>query len=53
VLLVLCLGLRIDKNIIDEDNDELIKERLKNLVHQIHEYGRCISQAEWHDQELK
>src|SRR3954453_9676270 len=34
--------LRVDKNIINKDHHKLIKIRLKDSVHVIHKYSRCI-----------
>ena len=46
-MLFLCLG--EDQNIINEDHHENILIVHENHVHQVHEVGRGISQAEGHD----
>jgi hypothetical protein len=50
-MITIILG--INQDVVDEYHDELIKILHKHLVHQIHEVGRCISQAKRHDSELK
>lgn len=42
-----------DQNIIQVNNDKSIKERMKYIIHEPHEYRRCISQTERHNQPLK
>ena len=53
ILLMLCLGTRVDEDIVDKHDNKLVQIWMENPVHQIHEHGRGISQAEWHDKELK
>ncbi|MFS8020003.1 hypothetical protein Hanom_Chr15g01410471 [Helianthus anomalus] len=52
MLLVFLLALRIDQDIVDEHNNELIQVRLAHSVHVIHEDRWCIRQSEWHNQKL-
>jgi hypothetical protein len=52
MFLMITIILGIHQNDIDEYHEELIKILHKNLVHQIHEVGQCISQAKRHDSEL-
>src|SRR6185295_20161364 len=49
---MLCLRLGKDQNIINEDHHEDIQIIHENLVHQVHEESRGISQAERHDRVL-
>ena len=53
IMLMLCLGTRVDENIVDKHDNELVQEWTEDPVHQIHEHGGGISQTEWHDKELK
>ncbi|MFS7902856.1 hypothetical protein Hanom_Chr01g00016251 [Helianthus anomalus] len=50
MLLVFLLTLRIDQDIVDEHNNELIQVRLAHSVHEIHEDRWCICQPKWHNQ---
>src|ERR1044071_3683411 len=47
------LVLRINQNIVNKHDDEFIKVRLANAVHQVHEHRWCVSETKRHDQELK
>src|SRR5436189_6129700 len=49
---VCCFSGRVDEDVIDENDDELIKIRSEDTIHQIHEEGWCVGQPKWHDQEL-
>ena len=49
---MLCLRLGKDQNIINKDHHEDIQIIHENLVHQVHEESRGISQAERHDRIL-
>ena len=40
---VIILRARIDENVIDEDDDELVKIWAANTIHEIHEHCRRIS----------
>ena len=52
MVLVLSLGGWIDKDIVHEDDDELIEIDVKDPVHQIHERRWGIRQSEGHNNEL-
>ncbi|KAJ0555862.1 hypothetical protein HanIR_Chr07g0307031 [Helianthus annuus] len=52
MLFGLILRLRIDQNIVDEYNHELVEVRLTNFVHQIHKNSWRVCQPIWHNQEL-
>ena len=43
----------IHKDVINEDNDKLIKVLHEHSIHQIHEIGRGIGQSKGHYSELK
>jgi hypothetical protein len=43
---------RIDKDVIDKDNDKLIQHFHKHLVHEVHEIDGSIGYPEWHHCEL-
>ena len=43
---------RINENVIDEDDDKLVKILHKNFVHEIHEASWGIGQAKGHDSVL-
>lgn len=49
---MLCLRSWIDKDIIYENNDELVQILGKDLVHQVHECCGCVRQSKGHDDEL-
>lgn len=53
MLLMLSFQARKDKDIIDEDDHELVQIWTEDPVHQVHEHNRCICQSKWHDKELK
>ena len=44
--------LGIYQDIVNEDNYELIKVRVKHPIHEVHKCNRCICQTKWHHQEL-
>ena len=44
--------LRVDQNIIDENNDKLIYVGYEYPIHQVHEHLWGIGQTEWHNQKL-
>ncbi|GJZ62242.1 hypothetical protein Tco_0618379 [Tanacetum coccineum] len=50
---MLLFRLRIDLDVVNEDDDKLVKIWLTYVVHKNHEYCRSISQTERHDRELK
>src|SRR5574338_685932 len=50
---MLCLGSRINKNIVDENQNESIDVFPEYSIHKIDEESRSIRQAERHDQPLK
>ncbi|KAJ0548769.1 hypothetical protein HanIR_Chr08g0387521 [Helianthus annuus] len=52
VMFVFLLTLRIDQDVVDEYNNELIQVRLAHSVHKIHEDRRCICQSKRHNQKL-
>ncbi|CAA0834151.1 Unknown protein, partial [Striga hermonthica] len=52
MLLVLLLALRVDKNIVNKDNNKLIEVGMENTIHQVHENCWSITEAEWHDNKL-
>jgi hypothetical protein len=43
---------RIDKYVIEVDNDKLIQFFQEDLVHEFHEIDWGISQSKWHNSEL-
>jgi hypothetical protein len=43
---VLFLGLGIDEDVVNEHNYELVEELHEHLIHEVHEVGMGISQAE-------
>src|ERR1043165_204947 len=53
MFLVIRLVLGIGQNVVNKHDDELIKVRLANAVHQVHEHRRYVSETKRHDQELK
>ena len=50
---ILFLNQRIHQYVVNKYDDELIKIKLKHLIHQSHEDGGGISHSEWHNQELE
>ncbi|CAA0821506.1 cysteine-rich RLK (RECEPTOR-like protein kinase) 8, partial [Striga hermonthica] len=52
MLLVLLLALRVDKNIVNKDNNELIEVGMEDTVHEVHENSWRIAETERHDDEL-
>ncbi|KAI3825583.1 hypothetical protein L1987_07074 [Smallanthus sonchifolius] len=44
--------LGIDEDVIDEDDNEMIKVRFTHMVYEVHEYRGCIGQSEGHDHEF-
>ncbi|GJT43396.1 hypothetical protein Tco_0952111 [Tanacetum coccineum] len=53
MLLMLFFRLRVNEDVVDENNNKLIKVLVENTVHQIHKHGRSISQTEGHNQEIR
>ena len=49
--MVLWVG-RINKDIIKENQDEFVQVLTKKSVHHIHELGRGVGNAKWHDQKF-
>src|SRR6185312_16380255 len=49
VLSMVFLILGIDKDVINENHDELVKLRHEYRVHEIHEVGRSICETKRHD----
>nr|GEY87877.1 hypothetical protein [Tanacetum cinerariifolium] len=45
--------LRINQDVVNEEDDTLVKIRLTYAVHKVHEYRRSVSQTERHNRELK
>ncbi|CAA0834321.1 Unknown protein, partial [Striga hermonthica] len=52
MLLVLIDVPGIDQNVVDEHNDELVLERMKDPIHKVHENGRGIVESERNDYKL-
>ena len=50
---MLFFGLGVDKDIINEDNHELVEVIHEDLVHEIHEISRGIGQAKGHNGAFK
>ena len=44
--------LAVDEDVVEEDEHTLIEEAAECLVHQVHEGGRRVGQAEWQHQKL-
>nr|GEY56620.1 hypothetical protein [Tanacetum cinerariifolium] len=44
---------KVSMDVINEDNDKLVKIRLTYVVHKVYEYHKSVSQTERHDRELK
>jgi hypothetical protein len=53
MLCVLFLGLRIDQDVLNEHHYKFVEELHEHLVHEIHEVGRGIGQAEGHHSVFK
>ena len=49
---MLFLGLRVDKNVINEYYDERVKVFTEDLVYEIHKCSRCIRETKLHNEEL-
>ena len=49
---MICLIFRVNQDIIDKHDHELIELRHEYRIHQIHEIGRSICQSKRHDQIL-
>nr|GEX70104.1 hypothetical protein [Tanacetum cinerariifolium] len=47
------LLLRINQNVVNEDDEKLVKILLTYAVHKVHEYHRRVSQSERNDRKLK
>src|SRR3954471_25054438 len=45
---MLFIALGVDQNVIDENDDKLVKKFHEHFVHHIHEVGWCIGQTKWH-----
>ncbi|MFS7904768.1 hypothetical protein Hanom_Chr01g00039891 [Helianthus anomalus] len=52
MLFMLLLTFRVDQNVVDKHNHELVEVRLARSVHEIHENRRRISHSKRHDEEL-
>ncbi|CAA0811046.1 Unknown protein, partial [Striga hermonthica] len=52
MLLVLIDISGIDQDVVDEHNNELVQEGVKDPIHKVHENGRGIAESERHDYEL-
>ena len=46
-MLLFCLG--IGKDIVNENNYEVVKKRFTHAVYQVYEHGRCVGQTKRHD----
>ena len=44
--------LGIYQDVVNEDNYELVKIRVKHPIHEVHKCSRYICQTKWHHQEL-
>ena len=49
---MICLILRVNQDIIDKHNHELVELGHEYRIHQVHEVGRSIRQSKRHDQIL-
>ena len=47
--LVFCEGIGVDKDVVQVDNEELVKEVMEGVIHIMLEGTRCIAQVEGHD----
>src|SRR3954466_4860123 len=45
---MLLFAFGVDQNVIDENDNKLVKELHEHLVHHIHEISWCIGQTKWH-----
>ena len=52
MLCMICLILKVDQDIIDKHDHEIIELGHEYQIHQIHEVGRSICQSKRHDQIL-
>ena len=52
MLCMICLILRVNQDIIDKHDHELVKLGHEHQIYQVHEIGRSIRQSERHDQIL-
>ncbi|KAJ0851982.1 hypothetical protein HanRHA438_Chr14g0632981 [Helianthus annuus] len=52
MVLVFLQTLRIDQDIVDENDNKFIQVRLAHSVHKIHEDRRCVRQSKRHNQKL-
>ncbi|CAA0821523.1 Unknown protein, partial [Striga hermonthica] len=43
---------RINKDVVDEHNDKLVQERMKDPIHKVHKHGRGIAESERHNYDL-
>src|SRR3954469_2739861 len=48
MIFMLFFRFRVDKNVINEYHHEPIQVSMKNTVHVLHEYSRCISDTKGH-----
>ena len=49
---MLCLGLAVHQNVVQEHHNERVQEGLENAVHEGHESGRSVGQAKAQHQKL-
>jgi hypothetical protein len=49
---MLFFTLRIDQDVVNEDNDKLVQLRHEYRVHQVHEMCRNIGESKWHNKIL-
>ena len=49
--MVLWVG-RINEDIVKENQDEFVQELTKKSVHHIHELGKGVGDAKWHDRKF-
>ena len=52
MLYMICLILRVNQDVIDKHDHELIEIGHEYQIHQIHKVGRCICQSKRHNQIL-
>ena len=48
MLLMFVLDFGIDQNVVNKDDDEIIKEGLKHSVHEVHKCCWCIGKPKGH-----
>ena len=49
---MLLLTFRVDQDVVDKHNYELVEVGLAHAVHEIHEYCRRVSHSKGHDEEF-